>query len=130
MTYSEIYETALRLVSETGSSISDDYEERAPYLLGTFVSEQIPLQKRWDRSHGEEEGSYSANLCVNMSEDFPLSDEFLTPATYYLAAMLVIDENETMSDRFFDRYADGIASIEATLPVKSEKIVDVYGAWN
>lgn len=126
MIYAKLYGAALRLISETEASIADDYEERAPYLLGTFVTEQIPLQKKWDASHGGEIGTYEACLQVTMSDEFPLAEEFIVPATYYLAAMLVIDENESLSDHFFDRYVDGIASIEASLPTASEKIVDHY----
>lgn len=126
MIYSELYAAALRLISETEDSISDDYEERAPYLLGTFVTEQIPLQKKWDAAHGEEERSYTPCLAVTMSDDFPLGDDWIAPATYYLAAMLTLDENETLSDRLFDRYVDGIASIEASLPSSTEAIKDRY----
>ena len=126
MIYSDLYGAALRLISETEDSIATDYEERAPYLLGSFVTEQIPLQKKWDASHGNEIGSYAPSLHVTMSDDFPLADDFIIPATYYLAAMLVLDENEALSDRFFDRYIDGVAQISLSLPMTTEKIADRY----
>ena len=128
MTYREIYSAAQSLVGETVNAESEDYEARAPYLLGSFYTEQIPLQKARDLARGEAAGTYPPCLCVDLDNPFPLSDEFIAPATYYLAAMLVIDENEEMSDGFFDHYVDAVASLQASLLAESKKIKDCYRA--
>ena len=59
--------------------------------------------------------------------DFPLCDVFAPAAIYHLASGLVIDENEEMSDKFFDRYINAILDIRKELPASVEKIVDRYG---
>jgi hypothetical protein len=40
---------------------------------------------------------------------------------------MVIDENEEMSDRFFDRYINSILEIRQGLPAVQGAIVDKYG---
>ena len=126
MTCQKIYEAALRLVCENEEAEVSDYEDRAPYLLGNFYSEQIPLQKKLDAARGLEPTEYTASLVLDLENDFPLSDDFLSPATYYLAAMLVLDENESMSDRFFDCYIDGVATLAMSLPASLHPIADHY----
>lgn len=126
MTYLEIYEAAVRLVDEIEAGDSPDYESRAPYLLGSFYTEQIPLQKKLDAANRAEPIEYEPCLYVDLESHFPLSDELIAPAVNYLAAMLVIDENEEMSDQFFDRYIDGVASIAASLPASLHPIKDCY----
>ena len=126
MTCQEIYSAALRLICENEEADVSDYEDRAPYLLGNFYAEQIPLQKKLDAAKGEEPVVYPTSLVLDLDEEFPLSDEFLSPATYYLAAMLVLDENESMSDRLFDRYIDGVASLAMSLPTSLHPIRDRY----
>ena len=44
----------------------------------------------------------------------------------YLASALVIDENEEMSDTFFDRYINIILEIRKSLPATTGGIVDRY----
>ena len=126
MTCQEIYEAALRLICENEDAEVSDYEDRAPYLLGNFCSEQLPLQKKLDAARGLSPVEYTVSLVIDLEDAFPLSDDFLSPATYYLAAMLVLDENESMSDRFFDRYIDGVASLASALPASLHPIADHY----
>ena len=126
MVCQKIYHAALRLICESEDNSNLDYDERAPYLLGSFYTEQIPLQKKLNEAKGLEPVEYEPALEINIGYPFPLSDEFIAPATYYLAAMLVIDENEELSDRLFDRYIDGVASIAASLPASLHPIKDCY----
>ena len=128
MLFQEIYNAALRLICETEDDPIPDYDDRVPYLLGNFLVEQIPLQKKIDRANGSEPIEYPDDLFVDLGSDFPLSEEFIPAAVYYLAAMLVLDENEEISDRLFDRYIDGIASIAMSLPASSHPIRDHYNA--
>ena len=126
MIYQDIYDTALRMACEDTNASMPDYDDRAPYLLANFYNEQIPLQKKLDAANGGEPIDYQPEVCVDLGSDFPLSEEFITPAAYYLAAMLVLDENEEMSDRLFDRYIDGVASIACSLPASLHPIKDRY----
>ena len=126
MTYQDIYDTALRLVCEDSSAAAPDYDDRAPYLLANFYNEQVPLQKKLDAAKGAEPTDYQPEVCVDLGVDFPFSEELISPATYYLAAMLSLDENEELSDRLFDRYIDGVATVAMSLPASLHPIKDCY----
>lgn len=128
MLFQDIYDTALRMICEDAYSAAPDYDDRAPYLLANFYNEQIPLQKKLDAVSGRDPVEYLPEICVDLGADFPFTEELIPPATYYLAAMLVLDENEEMSDRLFDRYIDGVASIAMSLPASSHPIKDRYNA--
>ena len=66
-------------------------------------------------------------IAVDPEEDFPLCDIFIPISVHYVAAGLVIDENEEMSDKFFDRYINGILEIRNAIPAEQGAIVDRYG---
>ncbi len=123
----EITDAALRLVCEDPDLIdTDDYKERATFILPTFCGHCSALDDRYRSAHAmNQKPSFSA-ACMLPEEEFPLADAFIAPATYYLAAMLSVDENEELSDRFFELYTDAIASVEAGLPAKAEAISDRY----
>ena len=65
-------------------------------------------------------------VCVSPEDPLPLSDAFAPAVTYYLASMLVLDENSEMSDTLFDRFSDALSSIRDGLPTSVEKILDRY----
>ena len=110
MTCREIYGAALRLLCEADENASD-YEDRAGYLLATFCTEASPIDNRFRVANGEGEQLPFAKVFLELDSIFPLSDIFLPAAEYYLAAMLAIDENEELCDRYFAKYTDALASI-------------------
>ena len=125
MTCKSIYDAALRLLCEVEENASD-YEDRAGYILATFCTEASAIDNRYRAQNGEGPLLPFAKLFVELESDFPLSDVFLPAAEYYLAAMLAIDENEELSDRYFAKYTDSMTSI---LQEKSQasSIKDRYG---
>ena len=128
MTFQELYENALRMIAESQSSGGDtsDYEERASYILATFCAECAETDRCYRIANGGGTSSKVSSSYVELSHPFPFSDVFASPAVYYLCAMLTLDENETMSERFFERYSDAIASIQASIPFSCEPIRDHY----
>ncbi len=110
MTCREIFGAALRLLCEAENSAAD-YEERAGYLLATFCTETSPIDNRYRIANGEGEQLPFAKVFLELDSEFPLSDIFLPAAEYYLAAMLAVDENEDLCDRYFAKYTDALASI-------------------
>ena len=128
MIYRDIYQAAVQMISED-HIVGDveDYERRSGYLLGTVTAQLKPIDKRYRSVHNEGEPAKSTALCVNLDATFPLCDAFISAATYYLASMLVMEENERIGDRIFAMYADEIASIEASLPTTAKPITDRYG---
>ncbi len=128
MLFQELYDAAVQLVAEDPShDTSEDYEERASYILATFCSQCAEADRLYRLANGLGNQSTQAVTYVPLSNTFPLSDRFAPAATYYLSAMLTVDENEELSEKFFALYADALASIRASLPATAEKIGDRYG---
>ena len=126
---SEVVDSALALIDEVNDGSVDDYIERCPYLIAAFCSEVGTLDLLWREKSGEvEQDSYSA-VAIDMDEVFPLSERFIPAAASYVAAMLVLEENEELYERLYGRYSDLISGICAELPGAVEKITEVYGIY-
>ncbi len=128
MTAQEIFDAALRMVCENPDETQEfeDYTDRAPYLLATCAQECAGLDDLYRRAHELTARSVSIGATIPLTAEFPLSAVFTPAAGYYLSAMLVLDENEAMSDRFFALYSDALAAIQSALPARSETIVQCY----
>lgn len=127
MTYRELYQSALRMVSESdGEGLHADYEERAGYLLAAFCNECASIEKRYCEANDLTRAGFSPQSVIALDDRFPLQDAFVPAAIYYLSAMLVIDENEDLSDRFFELYTDSISTIQAGIPCVKHRIVNEY----
>lgn len=128
MTYRDLYLTA---VGMTGEEISADciadYEESAPYLLATFCRECATIDARYRTAHSLGTSTVPKSAFVEMDDEFPLCDALTPAATYYLASMLVADENEELSDRFFTLYTDSVSAVVAALPASRSSVSDKYG---
>ena len=128
MTLREITDAAIRLVCENPQDVStEDYRERASYILPAFCGQCAASDDRYRLAHSMSTKVAVSAAYMELDELFPLADVFVAPATYYLAAMLVVDENEDLSDRFFALSTDALASVEATLPATSKAVSDRYG---
>lgn len=127
MTYRDLFLTAVGMTGEEidGGEIGD-YEDCAPYLLATFCRECAEIDKQYRTAHSLGTASVPRGACVDMDEEFPLADILSPAASYYLAAMLVADENEELSDRFFTLYTDSLAAILSSLPASAAPITDRY----
>jgi hypothetical protein len=127
MIYRELFDAAVRMVAESGTDCDvTDYEERAEYLLATVTHQCAPLDRAYRKAMGMETTSATVGVCVPLEDRFPLSDTFAPAVTYYLAAMLVLDENDEMSDTLFDSFSDALSQIRDGLPSVIEGIVNRY----
>ncbi len=124
----EIFDAAVAMAAEDGSNEAGiaDYLERAPYLLASFVGITAPLDAAYRMAHSLPDAEVFEGAQIALTADFPLSLVFASPAAAYLAAMLVMEENEEMCDRLTSRYSDALSAIESSLPYKSEKITDTH----
>ena len=128
MTCQKIYKAALRLLNETApesvcagcSEEYDEFAERAPYLLAAAVTEAGEVDDGYRRSHGLAE--------IPLEADFPLSPRFAPAVAFYLASMLIADENPELSDTLFDRFCDAMSTIKASIPSVKSAIRNVYPA--
>ena len=126
----DIYKAALTLIAQgIESNDISDYDERAPYLIASFcnTSKKIDADIRRAKNY-ESQGKFSP-VCLPLEDEFPLCDDLVSAASLYVAAMLVIDEDEALSDSIYDKYCDAISSIMALgygVGSESKSIIDVY----
>ncbi|MBQ7380607.1 MAG: hypothetical protein IJW69_00830 [Clostridia bacterium] len=130
MLCSQIYKKALRLIGEIepDDARTEDYMERAPYILANAVSDLRMLDSYYRRafSLGEQALNVEHELCLPLSEPFPLSDRFVGAVSAYLASILLIDEDSALSDKLYDKFCLGITAITQEIPAERQKILDMY----
>lgn len=125
ITCQSVYDAALALLGEPDAARCTDYAGRAPYIIAAFCAEAEPVDAAL-RDADSPTPQFSS-VAIELTVDFPLSDRLVPLAAAYLAAMLVLDENEELSDKLFERYCDGMSTLCAGIPAVSEKITDIYG---
>ena len=127
MIYGEIYDSALQLIGEqTDSPAAADYEMRAGYILANLTTILAPLDAQYLESNGLSSSAPAVRPYVELSKFFPLSTALAPASTFYLASMLVLEENEEMSQRLYALYAEEVARLRATFLCKSGGTVDRY----
>lgn len=127
MTCKEIYLAALRKfgdVAEEGRS--EDYAERAPYILANVIADLSTLNGQYCAMQGRTATPF-AGVRIELEDEFPLCDRFAGAVSDHLAAMLTVDEDGELSDTFFDKFCTAVAAITAEIPAERQKILDVYG---
>lgn len=130
MVYYDILDGSIAAVCEdvTATRATEDYAVRGQFLLANFVTQYAKLDAIFRQANGLEPQEFRTDIVsVDPEDEFPLCDVFIPVAVHYVAAGLVIEENEEMSDKFFDRYVNGILEIRKGLPAKQGAIVDKYG---
>lgn len=130
MIYYDILNGAITAACEdiTASRAIEDYSIRGQFLLANFVTQYAKLDSIFREANGlEPQEIQTEMISVDPEDEFPLCDVFIPVAVHYIAAGLVIEENEEMSDKFFDRYVNGILEIRKGLPAMQGAIVDKYG---
>ena len=127
MTIQELYQSALSMVNvPTGQGDTEDYEERAPYLAAAFCTEAQDTDNALRAATGEPVAPQFNAVYIPLDSDFPLLDVFSVAASLYLAAMLIIDEDEELSDKIYERYCDEMSRLSERIPCATESIADRY----
>lgn len=127
MKCNEIFKSALKLLNETGSDTdNEELADRSPYILAAMCSEASSLDRRYRIAHGLPEQAGFSRTYIGLDEPFPLCDRFVSTAVFYLASLLILDENEVLSDGFYEKYCDSLSSITTEIPYTVESASDVY----
>ena len=127
MLCNEIYASALRLLGESVTEgENEDYKERAPYLIASFCGAAKSTDKAWRLSMALEPQQSWNCVCIPLENDFPLSDRFVSAASFYLAAMLVIDSDEALSDKLYALFCSEMSEINGEIPAIIEAISNRY----
>ena len=124
----DVYNHALSIISESpGSALNEDYKERTQYLLASWCTELARMDKNYRASVGEPQGSSFSSVILELDADFPFCDRFAPAAAYFVASMLVSEENSELSDKLYSKYSDAISSLAQEVPATVESISDIYG---
>ena len=127
MLCSDILTAALKLLGEDGETEeNEDYAERAPYIIASFVSETSEADSMYRLAHGKAALQLSERVYLPLNESFPLSGRFASLAAFYLASMLIADESPELSDKLYDKYCDGVSAILSALPATLHGIGQEY----
>ncbi len=123
----EIYQSALALLSLSPTAEgNEDFAERAPFHLASFCTEAEELDQLYRAANDLEPGVSFHKVFLPLDSDFPLSDRLAPAAGYYLAALLILDEDPDRSDELYDKYADAMCAIRAELPASLHPIKNQY----
>lgn len=127
MTHNDVIESAITLAGEIYGVAGDDYSIRSRPLLALIYNQCDPLDRLWRQENHLPESTWTPCTTIqNTSGDFPLSDAFLVPVPYALAALLTLDENPELSKFLYANYVETLAEIRRRIPAKVEKIADRY----
>ncbi len=127
MTVRDIYNSALCLIGENSESENDsDYSERATYIVAIFCDKIAHIDRSYRESHRLDEQKSFNEVCLELDTEFPLSPRFADSASHYLAAMLVLYENEVLHDKLFSMHCDLLANAISEIPYLKEKIKNAY----
>ena len=127
MTNRELFENALRLLAQpTAEGENEDYEERAPFLLASFCNETQEVDSFLRMASGISSAVEFTRIWLPLDEEFPLLESLAPAACLYLAAMLVLDEDRSLSDRLYDLYSEAVSAIRSGICCTLESIVDRY----
>ena len=119
----DIYEHALALLSLKPSMYdNEDLIERAPYHLAAFCLEAEDVNC-W--LTGSTAPSFHPTF-LELGDEFPLCDRLAPVAAFYLAAMLILDEDPERSQILYDRYGDAMSDVHNGIPATLESIRQTY----
>ncbi len=122
-----VYETALKLIGEAECTASEaDLADRAPYIGAALCREASSLDLAYRKAFGMEKGAEFEGLYLDLENTFPLADRFAPAAAYYMAAMLILDEDAELYETLFERWCDALAAISAEIPFVKGSTADVY----
>ena len=123
----DIYETALRILAQsTVTGENEDFEERAPYLIASFCSEALEINRHLCEALGKTPITDFERVWLPLEETFPLLDRLAPIACLYLAAMLILDEDSETSDKLYARYCEKLTALWQEIPAVIEKIKEKY----
>ncbi len=127
VTVKDIYDQALAILGEAPDPDgAHEFAERASYLTASFCANTADIDRDFRDSHGLGTQPEFSEIYLELDSTFPFCERFATPAAYFVAAMLILDENESLSDSIYEKYCDALARTISEIPYKKERIANVY----
>ena len=127
MTNRDIYTSALSILAQSSKDgDNQDYEERAPYIIANFLCDVAELDSLARNILDLPPRDEYNQVCQPLYSDFPFIDSFAYAASKYLAAMLVLPDDEDLFEKLYGFYCDCVSRIKEELPSFVENIVNKY----
>lgn len=142
MTVQQIYDMAIHLMDEqneqngdTGTVDTQEYKFRTISILNTVIPVLYPYSDNYDKSGDGRPTPPLLKLGTSyrnpdFSQEIGL-DETICAALLplYLAAQLIVAENDTMAQWFMSRYQVSFADVRSKIPASFESIYAPYGLF-
>ena len=127
MTNRDIYTSALSILAQSSKDgDNQDYEERAPYIIANFLCDVAELDSLARNILDLPPRDEYNQVWKPLDSDFPFIDRFASAASKYLAAMLVLPDDEDLFEKLYGFYCDCVSRIKEELPSFVENIVNKY----
>ena len=129
MTNRAIFDMAIHLLAESSvSSEVEDYAQRTPSLLRLCAADLATADEALRRSRGEDAPSVTS-ADFSLDAPFPLDRAFAACASYFLAAMLILEELPALSETLYRCYQERRPASAGGPPSawQSESIKNRYG---
>ncbi len=127
MTVKKIYDSALSLLGEAADEDGvGELADRASYIIASFCSDNAEMDRDFRETHALPSQASFSEIYLELEENFPLSPRFAKAAALYTASMLILDENETLSDSLFEKYCDALSRAVSEIPYTKGKTRNIY----
>ena len=93
-----------------------DVEDKFPYAMASVCCELSELDKLYRKINGKSEQPGFCATWIDCTEEFPLSERFAAACIMYISSMMLLDIDEKISDRYYDKYILSVSRIESEIP--------------
>ena len=122
MTINDVYVLAAYMIGEDPTAAdTQDLRSRSAALLSAICIDMRNDNRLYCGGYGLECSMWNGEL-LNLESEFPLSVRFAPAAAKALAALLVVEENKSLSEYFDGCSKYDIGVIKSEIPAKVEKI--------
>lgn len=141
VTVQQVYDIAIHLMDEqnesNGATVSTDtaeYKYRTISILNSAIPALYPYSGNYSPGTAGRPSPRQLYTEDYANPDFeqtiPLDDTLsLACLPYYLAAMLLSSENDTLSAMFMNHYRMAVSELKSKIPGNFEKISTPYGTF-
>lgn len=122
MTLNDVYVLAAHMIGEDPTAAdTQDLRVRSAALLSSICMELRHTDRLYCRENGCESSAWDGGILKD-EDEFPLSARFVPAAAKALAALLIVEENRSLSDYFDGCAKYDVGVIKSEIPSKVEKI--------
>lgn len=122
MTLNDVYILAAYMIGEDPTAAdTQDLRVRSAALLSAICLDMKNDDRLYCGGYGRETAPWGGEM-LELESEFPLSVRFAPAAAKALAALLVVEENKSLSEYFDGCSKHDVEIIKSEIPAKVEKI--------